>query len=45
MFQGRSGRPFSFRMVFVTFVYMSSELIRRPSMSKMQARTGGKAAG
>lgn len=45
MFQGKSGRPFSLRIVLVTFVYMSSEFIRRPSMSKMQARTGGKEGG
>jgi hypothetical protein len=39
---GMSGRPNSRNMAFVTSVYLSSESIKRPSMSNKHARTGGK---
>lgn len=44
MDQGRSGFPYSWRMALVMIVYLSSESIKSPSMSKMQARTRGKLA-
>lgn len=41
MFHGRSGFPYSRKTAFVQMVYLSSESIRRPSMSKRQARMAG----
>lgn len=39
---GIGSRPYFARIVLVHIVYLSSESIRRPSMSKRHARTGGK---
>jgi hypothetical protein len=41
MFQGRSGLPYFRRVSLVHTVYRSSESIKRPSISKRHARTGG----
>lgn len=42
MDQGSGGLLYFFKRVFVTMVYLSSESRRSPSMSKRQARIGGK---
>lgn len=42
MDHGSIGFPNSWRMELVISVYLSSESIRRPSMSKRQARTRGR---
>lgn len=41
MLHGRSGLPYFRRVSLVHTVYKSSESIKRPSMSKRHARTGG----
>ena len=43
MLQGRLGKPYSFSTSLKVMEYISSELMSKPSESKMQARTGGKA--
>jgi hypothetical protein len=42
MFHGSSGLPNSRRTSFVQIVYLSSESMRRPSMSKRHARMTGR---
>jgi len=42
MFQGRSGLPYSWSSSLVQIVYKSSESMSSPSMSKRQARMGGR---
>ena len=42
IFHGRSGLPYSCKISFVHIVYRSSESMSRPSISKRQARIGGR---
>lgn len=44
MDHGSEGFPYSCRMEFVMAVYLSSESMRSPSISKRHARTGGRLA-